>query len=412
MPQPIKKIPVFSALDTLKPCARDADINPLSWYEVHVSEPDLILLDKTRDFVQGETVLFARSLGIKVETLGEIRPHRVISTNIRATLEAMYRNNELEGITVRSGEKRDDARKKIPCIVYGLGNKKRNTKQEACLFRSKDEALAYSPIVTQLKLDETTNDQDVEWSTAKIDGENASSESDEVWMAVRQGQKDLTEGYLPVARMVLESMRRKLYRMVAAVGGLAVGVRTDCMYVAREDAPAARAALLAAGFRFDCVGWDAVGALKLEHKDDICIEHMLRSRNSIPRDCPDEMIQFWDNPGPAPVCERYELNDELATYGDNGDWSEVDALMPTPGIDGCGFWREVKNVTTEDEYVECCERFFGGFRLSQPDYVHRRGPLAVEATVPGAGRRTLSWNGSNVLDKRAPVSLYAHGTRL
>ena len=299
---------MFSVLDTLKPCARDADINPLSWYEVHVPEPDLILLDKTRDFVQGETVLFARTLGIKVETLGEIRPHRVISTNIRATLEAMYRNNELDGITVRSGEKRDDARKKIPCIVYGLGNKKRNTKQEACLFRSKDEALAYSPIVTQLKLDETTNDQDVEWSTAKIDGENASSESDEVWMAVRQGQKDLTEGYLPVARMVLESMRRKLYRMVAAVGGLAVGVRTDCMYVAREDAPAARAALLAAGFRFDCVGWDAVGALKLEHKDDICLEHMLRSRNSIPRDCPDEMIPFWNNPGPAPVCERYKLN--------------------------------------------------------------------------------------------------------
>ena len=93
----------------------------------------MILLDKTRDFVQGETVLFARSLGIKVETLGEIRPHRVISTNIRATLEAMYRNNELDGITVCSGEKRDDARKKIPCIVYGLGNKKRNTKQEpAC----------------------------------------------------------------------------------------------------------------------------------------------------------------------------------------------------------------------------------------------------------------------------------------
>src|SRR5690242_11779601 len=80
-------------------------------------------------------------------------------------------------------------------------------------------------------------------------------------MAVKQGEKDLTEGYLPVGRLILDAMRRKLFRMVAAVG---VGVRTDCVYVAPENEAAAKAALLAEGFRFGGV-WESVGSLK-KHK--------------------------------------------------------------------------------------------------------------------------------------------------
>ena len=66
-------------------------------------------------------------------------------------------------------------------------------------------------------------------------------------MAVKQGQKRLIEGYQPVGRMILDEMRCMLFDMVAAVGGHAVGVRTDCVYVAPENMMAAREGLRRAG---------------------------------------------------------------------------------------------------------------------------------------------------------------------
>ena len=101
------------------------------------------------------------------------------------------------------------------------------------------------------------------------EGPGREADAECVWMATKQGQKNLTEGYLPVARLVLGKMRRMLYRMVKAVGGLALGVRTDCVYVAAEHEAAAKALLLAAGFRFGGTGWDVVGSLKIDRKDDI-----------------------------------------------------------------------------------------------------------------------------------------------
>ena len=38
----IKEIPVFSGFDVMVPCARDADIDPLSFYHVNVRDFDLI----------------------------------------------------------------------------------------------------------------------------------------------------------------------------------------------------------------------------------------------------------------------------------------------------------------------------------------------------------------------------------
>ena len=70
------------------------------------------------------------------------------------------------------GEVREAATKSIPNIISGNANKKRNTKQVAELFLSEDEARAFSPLVTKI-------------------GPG--------YMAVKQGEKDLTEGYLPVA---------------------------------------------------------------------------------------------------------------------------------------------------------------------------------------------------------------------
>ena len=158
-------------------------------------------------------------------------------------------------------------------------------------------------------------------------------------MATKQGQKNLTEGYLPVARLVLGKMRRMLYRMVKAVGGLALGVRTDCVYVAAEHEAAAKALLLAAGFRFGGTGWDVVGSLKIDRKDDIGMDQFLDVKTKTPHDMPAEYEPFYEpcHIEPEAVCERFELKDEMATL--EGDWSEVDTLMPTRALDGAAYWR-------------------------------------------------------------------------
>jgi hypothetical protein len=200
-------------------------------------------------------VTFAREHGIVVETHAVITPNRQIATSGRAALESLWSNTELDNITVKRGEVRESALKAIPNIISGMANKKRNTKQVASLFLCEDEARACSPLV------------------AKI-GPG--------YMAVKQGEKDLSEGYLPVGRLILDAMRRKLFRMVAAVGGHAVGVRTDCVYVAPENEAAARAGLVREGFRFGGIGWESVGSLKVEKKEDAGMEKLLRLKEDTP----------------------------------------------------------------------------------------------------------------------------------
>ena len=112
----------------------------------------MILFPLSYDFVTGEEIEFGRSEGIEIEIRAVATPHRSIATGGRAALQEMYRDSELDNITVRRGDKVADARKNIPCIVYGLTNKKRNTKQEASLFRSKEEALAFSVVTTKHRI--------------------------------------------------------------------------------------------------------------------------------------------------------------------------------------------------------------------------------------------------------------------
>ena len=57
--------------------------------------------------------------------------------------------------------------------------------------------------------------------------------------------------------------------MAKAVGEHALGVRTDCVYVAPEEEAAAKKRLIRAGFKFGGVGFEAVGSLKIEHKESI-----------------------------------------------------------------------------------------------------------------------------------------------
>jgi len=218
----ITQIPVFSEFDRMLPCEIDCDIKPLSFYHVYVHNLDPILFPQSWDFVPGQTVTFAREKGIEIETHGVVHPHRTLAVNGRKALEEMWRNEELDQVTTKRGEKDEDVRKAIPNMIWGMDNKK-YTKQIACLFTDEKEAHAHSPLVMKL-------------------GPG--------FMAVKVGQKRLKEGYMPVGRLILDAMRRKLFRMVAAVGGHAVAIRTDCVYVAPENEAAARADLIRAGFKF------------------------------------------------------------------------------------------------------------------------------------------------------------------
>ena len=77
----------------------------------------------------------------------------------------------------------DKTRKDIPHIIYGLCNKSRNRKQITACFLDDAEARAYGGYLKKL-------------------GPG--------YIGVKQRVKDLSEGYLPVGRLELNAMRRRL----------------------------------------------------------------------------------------------------------------------------------------------------------------------------------------------------------
>ena len=95
----------------------------------------------------------------------------------------------------------------------------------------------------------------------------------------------------------------------------------------------------------------------------------------------------------TPECEQFTLKDELATTGDNPDWSEVDALMPTPPFD----YRAARlaaqaELLAEKEAFEKQNpkiKFHGYVGLSGPPF-EERGPILIRALVPGAGKTYLT----------------------
>jgi hypothetical protein len=205
----VTQVPVFSVFDELRPYDGSA-INPLGFYYVKTSQTDAILFPMGIDLVPGATVLYARERGIELELLGVAQPCRLLPTNGEATLRALYDADVSEA-----------TRKAIPNIAYGLANKGVNRKQVATCHLDMREAMANSGYIKDI-------------------GPG--------YIAVRQGVKDLREGYLPVGRLVLDAMRRRLHATVAALGGDAVAVRTDAVYVRIEHGDRAEAALRAAGF--------------------------------------------------------------------------------------------------------------------------------------------------------------------
>ena len=127
-----------------------------------------------------------------------------------------------------------------PCIGYGLANKHQSSKQQGCLFLNEQEARSVSSRVMPY-------------------GRG--------FLAMKTGKERLEEGYLPVARLVLDNARRKMYRLHKALEPLGpVAVRTDCVYVPADRAEEIPAALKAAGLEMVDRGsvFHNIGRFRLE----------------------------------------------------------------------------------------------------------------------------------------------------
>jgi hypothetical protein len=345
----IKHVPVFSVFDEVRP-ADGAAIEALAFYLVRVAQLDGVLFPRHIDFVPGETVQYAQRCNIAIEVIGVVRPVKFTETNGAEVLRALYDDSECS----------DKARKDIANIAYGLSNKRTNRKQAGACFLDEAEARAHGGFLMKM-------------------GPG--------FVTLKQGAKDLSEGYLPVGRLVLDAMRRRLHATVAALGGAAIAVKVDAVFVAEEHATSATAALRAAGFQFAAghTGWDVVGKLRVTNKPAPEVKQLELDLSS-----PQAV-----RPVPVPVCEVFKV-DEEATIA--GDWSSVDVLMPTKPLSPAaafvmGDWTDAEGML---EDFEAFSRVLLEEQQSQQEQKAAspvRGPIAIKATIPGGGKTHLdkSW---------------------
>ena len=326
------KIPVFSSFDELRPYAGGA-IDELAFYSIRVDTLDPILFPQRHDLVPGETVAYARSRGIDVTILAEAVPCRAIATGGPALLRALYDDPDIS----------DQSRKEIANIVYGLCNKGTQRVQRAECYLDRDEAEASGGHMLAL-------------------GPG--------WLSVKQASRELREGYLPIGRIILDGMRCLLHRLVSTLQAADIttlAVRTDAAYVRGADAAAARTALMSAGFRFGGVDWLRVGALRISARELATLPtNVLAEADSGRGMVPAASV-------PLPICERITLATAVEDGTVGGAWEAVDELMPR----------------FEDEDPESMDALLAELLGESTG----RGPLAIEATVPGAGKTFLvkSW---------------------
>jgi hypothetical protein len=233
----IRAIPVFSIFDEPRGYTAGDKIEATSYYLVRVTVAgrDGIIFSDEHDGVWGETVEFARAEGLPFEIVGVCTPHRVVKVSCAAEIQRLY------------GEVSDDVAKAVPNIAYGFGNKNQSSKQEGRLFKSEEEARSVSSCVM-----------------AYGPG----------FLAMMSGKQELAEGYLPVARLVLEGARRKLYKAAKALRPIgAVAVRSDCVYVPEDRVAEIPAAMAAAGLIMVDKAlpvFENVGRFRLEEPKALC----------------------------------------------------------------------------------------------------------------------------------------------
>ena len=291
----IKSIPVFSVCDDLiEVDEHDPVVLADSFYLIHTELYGLeraILFDSEYDFVTGETLIFARSQGIKYKVLGVAHPSRHVNIDGAKIIREIYENPELA----------DPEMKTVANIVYGLCNKLYGRVETASCFLNKVDAQENGGRLLPI-------------------GPG--------YLSVKNGKKLLSEGYKPLGAIILNKMRIMLYRMCKALGQSALGVRTDAVY---SSHPNGRKMLKAAGFQFldGHQGFDKILKLKTKKMAIPDLPKLARTHSILL-----DPVQKWDT-------VRLSLKNELATM--DGDWSEVDKIMDM-------------------------------------------GNIAIEATVPGAGK--------------------------
>ena len=225
----------------------------------------------------------------------------------------------------------DQARKEIANIVYGLCNKSKHSMQKADCYLDHAEAASTGGYLLKL-------------------GPG--------YLSVKQASRILREGYLPIGRLVLDGMRRLLHSIVSALKDadiLALAVRTDAVYIDSRLEAKAKAALQAAKFKIGGRDWFRVGALRLSPRDATFSKLDDSGRGMVPA-----------LTVPMPHCERLILSEEEATLDDK--WTAVDELMP--------------RFKPQDDSIEALLAELLGETMV-------RGPLAIEAAVPGAGKTYL-----------------------
>ena len=281
----IREVPVFSAFDEPRPYDATMPIEATSYYLVRVPAAgrDGIIFADEHDGVWGETVLFAREEGLPFEIVGVCKPHRVVRLGgaVRAEVQRLYAS----GLS-------DEVCKGVPNIGYGLANKHQSSKQQGRLFLSEEEARSVSSRVMPY-------------------GRG--------FLAMMTGKRELEEGYLPVARLVLDHARRKLYRLRKALAPLGpVAVKTDCCYVPAARAGEIPAVLAAAGLEMVDTScrtrpvFDNIGRFRLEEPKTA---DLLPCKALGPRKNADARVESFVKHAPAfsEISMADERDDEEAT---------------------------------------------------------------------------------------------------
>ena len=192
----IKHMPVLTSFDKVRPYT-GTDIEPYAFYLAHIGQLDAILFPRRSDFVFGHTVTSAGGADVKLDIFWSCNSVHLVKTNGPTKLHDLQLDEECS----------DKARKGVAHIIYGLCHKIRNRKQIRDCFL--DEAEARSNGGQLLKIGPG-------------------------YITVKQGVKYLSEGYLPIGRLVLDAMRRRLHITVMGLGGDAIAVKFDAVFVRAE----------------------------------------------------------------------------------------------------------------------------------------------------------------------------------
>jgi hypothetical protein len=329
------KIPIYGLFDEYITVTEQPETFEMyNWYIIHVDydNRDQVLFPTAYTNVPGHVLTYAKNIkNIKFTVLKMISPHAFESCDGPQLIRSLYASPPNWGEGTQDSESTsvgisDTAAKSLANIAFGQCAKRENKKQIASFHRYPDEALATGGFIHKF-------------------GENG-------YLAVQSGKSTLTEGFLPMGRMVIEMMRVMLHQMVGALTDAripCIGVRTDCVYVAMEHQTRARIALKKVDFKFqDELGingdpvsnWDRrVHCLRVDHAPSRLGLILPVEKSLLP-------VETWE-PDTPNVVERFNIEDER-------DIETADELMRDARLDG------------EDPLR-----------------------LAIEATVPGAGKTFL-----------------------